>query len=212
MALLVPTTPLAPPTGPVRATVTSPNGGPVTVYEAPATDLPPSGSGYTFLGHQLNISAPPASTANPITLEFTIDQALLQSVDPDLTASTVAVFRNGSLVGPCSASTTDDPATPDPCVSLRETVVGGADAGAARITVLTRVASHWNFGVVPTAVAARCPDQRDRHEGRQAGNGVLDGPSERRPQPDHGLHRHLDPGQQDRDGRRRDDHRPPWPA
>ena len=48
----------------------------------------------------------------------------------------------------------DDPATPDPCVTGPETLSGGADAGDARITVLTSTASHWNVGFVATAPGA----------------------------------------------------------
>ena len=40
----------ATPDQPVTATVTSPNGGPVTITESTPPDPPPVGSGYTFLG------------------------------------------------------------------------------------------------------------------------------------------------------------------
>ena len=47
---------------------------------------------------QLAIAAPTAKAANPLTLVFTVDAGLLASVDPDLTAATLAVFRNGVVV------------------------------------------------------------------------------------------------------------------
>lgn len=134
---------------PVTVTISSPNGGPVDVTESTTPASPPAGSGYTYLAFQLGITAPPASTATPMTLVFTVDRALLESVDPDLTADTLSVFRNDVPVASCTAITTDAPATPDPCVSARETLVGGADAGDVRITVLSSAASRWNFGVGP---------------------------------------------------------------
>ena len=48
-------------------------------------------------------------------------------------------------------------ATPDPCVSLRETLTGGADAGDARITVLAGRASSWNFGSAPVLTVPGAP-------------------------------------------------------
>ena len=139
---------------PTVATVTDPVSGGVTVTEAATNDAPPVGSGYSFLGHQLDIAAPSASTAAPISIVVKIDATLLASVDPDLTAADVAVFRNGTPVPPCTASTSDDPATPDPCVSQRQTLSGGTDAGDAQITVLTSAASHWNVGTIPTLPGA----------------------------------------------------------
>lgn len=155
-------------TQPVTVTVTSPNGGPVEITESTTPASPPVGSGYTFLAYQLGITAPAASTANPLTLVFTVDQALLQSVDPDLTADTLAIFRDDVPVGPCTSSTSDDAATPDPCIALRETLVGGADSGDVRITVVTSAASRWNFGAdlvasapgAPTGVVATGDDQQ----------------------------------------------------
>ena len=131
------------------------------------------GSGYTFLGHQLDITAPFASTADPLTLVFTIDASLLASVDPDLTADTINVFRDGVPVQPCTTSSADDPATPDPCVSLRQTLSAGADAGDARITVLSSAASHWNFGT-RAEPGSRSADQRDGEQGQRPGDRDLD--------------------------------------
>ncbi len=145
---------------PVTAAVISPVAGPITITEVSPPGPPPVGSGYTFVGTQLDIAAPAATTANPLTLVFTIDQATLASVDPDLTATTVSIFRNGILVSPCTTSGADDPATPDPCVALRETLSGGADQGDARVTVFSSAASSWTVGVgitvpgAPTGVTA----------------------------------------------------------
>lgn len=151
---------------PVTVAVTSPNGGPVDITESTTPDPPPVGSGFTFLAFQLGITAPPASSAVPLSLVFTVDQALLATLDPDLTAATLEVFRDGALVEPCTPSPTDDPATPSPCVAQRQALVGGDDDGDARITVLTASASTWNFGLAatppgaPTGVVATPGDAR----------------------------------------------------
>ncbi len=60
------------------------------------------------------------------------------------------MFRNGVPVEACTPSRTDDAATPDPCVALRETLAGGEDDGDARITVLSSAASSWTVGAAPT--------------------------------------------------------------
>ena len=125
------------------ASVTSPVPGVITITKAPTTDLPPVGSGYTFLDYQLDITAPVATISDPLTIVFTVDAELLASVDPALTAATLTVFRNGIPVQDCTAP------TDDPCVNLREDLSGGANEGDARITVLTSQASTWNVGSLP---------------------------------------------------------------
>ena len=50
----------------------------------------------------------------------------------------------------CTASTTDDPATPNPCVSLRETLVMHGIAhinGGHGEAVLARGFESWFFGI-----------------------------------------------------------------
>lgn len=58
------------------------------------------------------------------------------------TQDTIQFFRNGARVAQC----TGDPskASPDPCVSKRETI----DDGDIKVTILTSSASSWNFGSV----------------------------------------------------------------
>lgn len=143
------------PAHPVDTAVSSPNGGPVTIAESATSDPPPTGSGYTFLGYQVDIDAPVAAPSARLTLVFTIDATLLASAEPDLTAADVTVFRDGVPVAACT--TTGATATPDPCVSLRETLAGGADAGDARVTILTGHASSWNFGSAPVLAVPGAP-------------------------------------------------------
>ena len=157
IALKIRPTGSADPADPVTAMVTSPGGGPVTITESATSDPPPVGSGYTYLAYQVDITAPAATAETPLTLVFTVDASLLASTDPDLTADTLAVFREGVPVDACTATGADDPATPDPCVSLRETLAGGNDEGDARITVLSSHASTWNVGSAPMLTVPGAP-------------------------------------------------------
>jgi hypothetical protein len=127
------------PSDPVGTAVTTPTGGAVTITEQLVSGAP---SGYTGLGWQVNISAPPASDADdPLQLTFRADASLLPA---DL--STVEIFKNGTLVPDCTgpAGTAD----PDPCVSSR-TLLSGGDAA---ITILTTTASDWAFGIENGAI------------------------------------------------------------
>jgi mannan endo-1,4-beta-mannosidase len=101
-----------------------------------------SSSGYSFLGQQVEITAPTATTADPLTLVFTIDASLANGQTPQ----SLQIFRteSGSTQGPIPACSGPG-AVPDPCVSNRA-YVNGTDI---QITILTSHASTWNFGVVP---------------------------------------------------------------
>ena len=123
------------PADPVTTAVTSPNAGEVSITEHPIVLTPPSG--YSFLTQQVNITAPPATTAQPLVLTFILDAS---RVPQGLSASDIQITRNGEIVLACDGSGT---ASPDPCVSNRETTADGD----VRITVLTSEASAWNFAV-----------------------------------------------------------------
>ncbi len=113
--------------------------GQVTICERlPVLPNPP---GYNQFGQQADISAPQATTARPLTIIFWLDVSV---VPAGATANQVAVFRDGSIVLPCSG--TPETASPNPCVSNRVTLTG-SQAGDVRITVLTSVASSWTFAV-----------------------------------------------------------------
>jgi hypothetical protein len=111
-------------------------GGTVSIAATGVTETAPSG--FSFLGQQVNITAPDATATNPLVLVFQLDASLLAAGGVDVT--TVRVFRNDSLVADCDASVTG--ASPDPCIASR-VIVG---SGAAELTVRTSQASHWNFG------------------------------------------------------------------
>ena len=132
----------ATPDDPVETSVTSPNAGSVSIAEAPSGSV---SSGYGFLSQGVRITAPAASAGSPLVFVFRIDAS---QIPPGYTAATIAIFRNGTLVGACSGAA--GVASPDPCVSARVTL----GDGDAQLTVLTSSASLWDFGVaVPVADA-----------------------------------------------------------
>ena len=126
----------ATPSDPVETSVTSPNGGTVTIEETSAI-TEPAPAGYSFLGQQVNITAPPATPEDPLILVFRLDASLFEGLDP----GTITVFREGVPLPGCTGAT--GTASPDPCVSGR---VVHAD-GDLELTALTSAASAWNFGV-----------------------------------------------------------------
>jgi uncharacterized repeat protein (TIGR01451 family)/CSLREA domain-containing protein len=124
---------------PIESSVSVPAGGvsgAVQIDEAASAGSPPLG--FEFFGVDVVISAPPQTQLSPLVLTFTIDQSAIPDGEA---AASVVVFRNSVPVAACSAG--DASATPDPCVFLRETLVGGD----IRLTVRTSQASTWNLGV-----------------------------------------------------------------
>ena len=129
----------ATPADPVESAVYTPNPGTVLITEMTAT--PPSPSGYTLLDQLVQISAPPATPDDPLTLWFRIDVSI---VPPGQDETTIEVFKDGVLVeGPCSGAPGE--ASPDPCVSYRALLPDGD----VEISILTSRASLWTFGVPP---------------------------------------------------------------
>lgn len=126
---------------PVAASVTSPQGGSISIDVRDATGTPPAD--YSFFGQEVTISAPSATTDQPLVLTFTLDASL---IPPGVAPASVQVFRTEDagdpvLVLDCTATTPD--IDPDPCVSDR-TPDGN---GGVTITVLTSAASIWNLGL-----------------------------------------------------------------
>jgi hypothetical protein len=93
---------------------------------------------YQLLQQQLTISAPDATVAAPLQLEFTLDSSVVGSTDP----ATIDVIRDGVPVQPCADSSGQ--ANPDPCLASRTTLAGGD----LRLVVLSSHASRWNFGIL----------------------------------------------------------------
>jgi len=127
----------ASPSDPIESSVTSPQGGAISITEmSVATQSLPSG--FQVFGQQVNITAPTATTANPLVMVFRLDSSIVPSGQ---NAQTIEIFRNGVLVPACTGSV--GVASPDPCVSQRSKIAGND----LQITVLTSAASAWNFGV-----------------------------------------------------------------
>ena len=119
------------------------SGGRVSIVSGPVNWAAPDG--FVFLGQQVTISAPAATAADPLVIAFRLDASLIPEGHR---RQTIEVFKNGVLVPPCAGDT--GVAEPDPCVSGRTALHGGA----VLIEVLTSTASDWNFAV---AVAATPP-------------------------------------------------------
>ncbi|MBI2595273.1 hypothetical protein HYW46_00885 [Candidatus Daviesbacteria bacterium] len=120
---------------PIETTVTSPTGGEVSISEITPSLQPPSG--YSFLGSQVNITAPAATAENPLQLVFVLDSTVVAGAD----VSTIQVLKNTVPVPPCLGS--PGVASPDPCVSSRTLLADGD----AQITALTSTASSWNLAL-----------------------------------------------------------------
>jgi ell wall binding domain 2 (CWB2)/Bacterial Ig-like domain (group 3) len=125
---------------PLVVGLTSPTGGTVTIDKTPPDTAV---AHYTVLGVGATITAPPATTANPLTLTFHIfDKQLPTGSQP----SDLTIFRDGVAVVACTGAG----ATPDPCVA--SAVTGG---GVSTIVIRSSDASTW--------------DVEAAHVGREAG-------------------------------------------
>ncbi len=125
---------------PVAASVTTPQGGSVSIDIGDSNQAPPPG--FTFFGQQVTISAPVATNDAPIGLAFALDASLFP---PGSDLMGVQVLRSeppGEPTNVPDCGLTSPYITPDPCVSDRSPLGGGVV-----VTVLTTHASVWNFGL-----------------------------------------------------------------
>ncbi len=125
----------ATPEDPMATTVTSPVSGTIEIHETVAAGNAPSG--VTFIDLQVEVTAPPASSAAPLHLTFRLDAS---SLPTGLLIDGLAVYRDGVAVPNCTGA--PGVADPDPCVSSRAFLPDGD----AQVDVLTSTASAWNFG------------------------------------------------------------------
>jgi hypothetical protein len=121
---------------PVIATVTDPNGGPITFGPATGTALP---TWATAVGQPMTITAPAGSASSPLQLVFRA--AGLP------TNGRTQVFRDGVAVGPCTGSG----ASPDPCLVSQSTDTNGITT----FTVLSSHASTWALGATTNVAPIR---------------------------------------------------------
>jgi hypothetical protein len=134
------------PAVPMITSVQTPTGGTVTVAQSANATTPPP-SGYSLLGREVEITAPDATVAHPLRLTFTLDAS---AIPAGTTPGTVTVFRDGAPAGECPGSSV---ASPDPCITSRQTIAGGDLV----ITALSSHASTWNLAAPPPLVSPVTP-------------------------------------------------------
>lgn len=122
----------ATPSDPFETTVTTPNAGFVSIRETPTSGAAPSG--FSFLGVQVNITAPPATATDPLIVVFRMDASIIPAGQNQ---NTIEIRKNGNLVPDCTGAG----ATPDPCIATRALLADGD----VEITVRTSTASRWDF-------------------------------------------------------------------
>lgn len=126
----------ATPGRPVVTTVSSPSDGTIEISESkiPGLGAP---SGMSLLGADVRVTAPAATAADPLSLEFRLDGSLFAAgTDP---VAGLVVLRDGAVIGACTGA---PDAVPDPCVDRR-----ARSADDVVVGVLTSRASAWNFAV-----------------------------------------------------------------
>lgn len=140
------------PNDPTDVTVAASIPGTIRIEETAFTSTPPAGSGLTFFGDEVSITADPGTADTPLILTFNIDETALFGAPGD----TVKTFKDGVAVAACTAG--GGSATPDPCVISQVAPAAGADDLV--ITVLSSAASVWDFGGLipsPTPVPGITP-------------------------------------------------------
>jgi hypothetical protein len=146
---------------PIETSVTSPNGGAISITEQNTVGTAPAG--FTFVNQQVDITAPAASDANPLVITFTIDSSRIPPSPPGIPnncgekKNAIVIKKNNVRFENCTDSTlpahTSSPNV-SPCIANR-TCVGGdaAQDSTVRLTVWTTSASLWTF-LVPETPAA----------------------------------------------------------
>ncbi len=115
---------------PLIINVSTPKGGSISIDETPPdTNI----SGYKILNVGATITAPAATTSDPLKVTFQVFDGKLPN---GYYGSDLTVFRDGSPVADCD---TPDVAAPDPCVASRTT-----ENGVTTIVVLSSHASTWD--------------------------------------------------------------------
>lgn len=115
---------------PQQAGVTSPTGGRIEITKGAGGSAP---VGFEVVGARFSISAPPATAAAPLILEFTVDGSIAPAQHP---LASFTLLRDGTPVADC----TGPGASPDPCVAGRSRLPDGD----LRIRVLSSHASAWD--------------------------------------------------------------------
>lgn len=120
---------------PVQASITTQDGGAVSVVASAETTT--EVSGYVIVGTEMVIAAPAGTVEAPLVIVFVLDSSLVPSGGDE---HSLDVFRNGEPIPECTG--TAGTASPDPCISARARL----GDGDVQLTALTSAASTWNFG------------------------------------------------------------------
>ncbi|GCD88207.1 hypothetical protein NLS1_02130 [Nocardioides sp. LS1] len=130
------------PTSPLTASVTVPSGSTgdtVTIAQTTTTETAPAA--YSFLGQQVNITAPVATAARPLVIAFRIDPSLMTGhTFADFTLSRAEGTTPSAVIADCTSPGAGI-AAPDPCV-VRSFATDGS--GDLLLTAYTSHASRWN--------------------------------------------------------------------
>jgi putative cell wall-binding protein len=124
---------------PLVVGVTSPTGGAITIDKTPPNT---SIGHYKVLGVGATITAPAATSADPLQLSFDVFDGTLPSGGH---ASDLTVFRDGVAVAACTGAG----ATPDPCVASAVT-----SGGVTSLVVRSSHASTWDVEAAQVGRAA----------------------------------------------------------
>ncbi|MBL8031460.1 MAG: PxKF domain-containing protein [Candidatus Doudnabacteria bacterium] len=128
---------------PVQIAVTSPFSGYVSITKVDAVIDENQFAGYSLLPIQYSISAPTATSEEPLSIAFTLDQSQLNGRNPN----EISIFRDGKPAGQCLSPNFADP---DACIKSVTT----APNGDVTIAVNSSHASQWVFGTRQSAEPA----------------------------------------------------------
>jgi hypothetical protein len=139
---------------PVTTAVTLPSSTSGTVSITQSSVIGPAPSGFSLVGRQVDITAPPATSLKPLVLTFSLDV----SATSGQTASTLQIYRTEGSNAPIAVPDCTGAAgvaVPDPCISDRTTLA----SGDIQLTVLSSTASVWNLAldVTPPTVSFTSP-------------------------------------------------------
>lgn len=123
---------------PLETAVIPAAGGLVSIFENPA---PTPSARYRFLGWDVDLVIPAATTENPNLIVFRIDPSLVPDGENE---ATIVILKDAVAVLACDSPTI---ASPDPCVASRQVLVDGD----IEIAVRSSTASLWQLVVKPAS-------------------------------------------------------------
>jgi mannan endo-1,4-beta-mannosidase len=129
---------------PVESTMRALGAGTISIHERPIAVASPTG--FTLIGQQVDLAAPPTPLADPIQAIFRLDVSVFPAGKG---IGDVTVFVNAVAVAPCLDPEPDRP-DPNPCVADQFEL----SEGDALIRILATNAGTVTFGVATTSTSA----------------------------------------------------------